>query len=67
MLQALRGKAMTVSGAPDIAYALQVKSAEMANNQQRLEGQAVLQLLQSAKSVPAPSSPNLGNSVNTYA
>jgi hypothetical protein len=58
---------MEISGASGVAHTLQVKSAEMANNQQKQEGQAVLQLLESAQNVPAPSTSSSGSIINTFA
>jgi len=58
---------MDIQGASGVAHTLQVKSAQMANNQQRQEGQAVLQLLESARPLPAPSSSMSGSIVNTFA
>lgn len=57
---------MDISGSSSVAHTLQVKSAQMANNQQKQEGQAVLQLLEAAQSVPAPSTSSAGR-INTYA
>jgi hypothetical protein len=62
-----QGNAMEIQGSTGINYALQVKSAELANNQQKQEGQAVMQLLDSAAAVPAPSTSSTGSLVNTYA
>lgn len=58
---------MDISGSSSVAYTLQVKSAEMANSQQKREGQAVLQLLEAAEPVPAPSTSSAGGIINTYA
>ena len=58
---------MDISGSSGVAYTLQVKSAEMANSQQKQEGQAVLELLEAADSVPAQSTSSVGSSINTYA
>lgn len=57
---------MDISGASSVAYTLEVKSVQMANNQQKQEGQAVLELLAAAESVPAPSTSSAGR-INTYA
>jgi hypothetical protein len=57
------GNASGTSGAT-----LEMKSLQMAKNQQKIEGQATLQLLDSAAGVPkTASSGNLGSSVNTFA
>ncbi|MDT0593370.1 hypothetical protein [Glaciecola petra] len=58
---------MDIQGSTSLNYALQVKSAQLANNQQKQEGQAVLQLLESAAAVPAPSTSSSGSLINTYA
>lgn len=58
---------MDISGPSGVAQALQVKSMQMANSQQKQEGQAVLQLLQAAESVPVPSTSSAGSNINTYA
>lgn len=58
---------MDIQGSTGLNYALQVKSAQLANNQQKQEGQAVLQLLESAAAVPAPSTSSSGSVINTYA
>lgn len=58
---------MDIQGSSGVALTLMVKSAQMANNQQKQEGQAVLQLLESAQSVSMPSTSSVGSSVNTYA
>jgi|GEM_PF-1445440 len=57
---------MEIQGTSDMAFALQVKSAQMSNNQQEQEGRAALELLQSAAIGPAPSGSS-GFNVNTYA
>ncbi|MFT6268719.1 MAG: hypothetical protein ACJAVV_001534 [Alphaproteobacteria bacterium] len=69
MLQANneKGNAMDIQGSSGVALSLMVKSAQMANNQQKQEGQAVLELLESAQSVSMPSTASVGSSVNTYA
>ena len=67
LLQAIKGNAMDISGSSSVAYTLQVKSAQMANSQQKQEGQAVLQLLEAAESVPVPSTSSAGGLINTYA
>ncbi|GAC32501.1 hypothetical protein [Paraglaciecola polaris] len=47
---------------------LEIKSLQMAKSQQERDGQATLQLLESAADVPSSSSsPNLGSVVNTFA
>ncbi len=58
---------MDIQGSSGVALSLMVKSAQMANNQQKQEGQAVLELLESAQSVSMPSTASVGSSVNTYA
>ena len=58
---------MDIQGASGVAHTLSVKSAQLANNQQKQEGQAVLQLLESAQSAPAQSSSSVGSMINTYA
>jgi len=58
---------MDIQGASGVAQALTVKSAQMANNQQKQEGQAVLELLESAQAVSAPNTSGVGGSINTYA
>lgn len=58
---------MDIQGASGVAQALQVKSVQMANGQQQQEGQAVLELLEAAESVPMPNTSNTGSNVNTYA
>lgn len=55
---------MDIQGTSDVAFALQIKSAQMANSQQKQEGQAVLQLLEAAAPAPSGSS---GYNINTYA
>jgi hypothetical protein len=62
-----KGNAMDIQGSSGVALSLMVKSAQMANNQQKQEGQAVLELLESAQSVSMPSTASVGSSVNTYA
>ena len=47
---------------------LEIKSLQMAKSQQQQDGQATLQLLESAADVPSSSSnPSLGSVVNTFA
>lgn len=58
---------MNIQGPSDVAHILNVKSVQMANNHQKQEGQAVLELLQSAQSVAAPSTSSVGSAINTYA
>lgn len=58
---------MDIQGSTGVAYALQVKSAQMSNDQQKQEGQAVLQLLESAQAAPVPSTSAVGSIINTYA
>ncbi|WP_371196202.1 hypothetical protein [Glaciecola sp. SC05] len=57
---------MDIQGTSGVAFALQIKSAQMANSQQKQEGQAVLQLLEAAAPAPAPAGSSGGN-INTYA
>jgi hypothetical protein len=57
---------MDIQGTSGVAYTLQIKSAQMANNQQKQEGQAVLQLLEAAAPTSAPSG-SAGSMINTYA
>jgi hypothetical protein len=60
---------MDISGtsASGVSGALEIKSAQMAKNRIEQDGQAALQLLESAD-VPKPSSsPGLGSIINTYA
>jgi hypothetical protein len=57
---------MDIQGTSGVAYTLQIKSAQMANSQQKQEGQAVLQLLDAAAPAPAPSG-SAGSVINTYA
>ncbi|MFC3121185.1 hypothetical protein [Agaribacter flavus] len=56
---------MDIQANANLAYALEIKSANSANNQQEQEGQAVLQLLESA-APPTPTG-SAGFNVNTYA
>ncbi len=56
---------MEIQGTSNLAYALQINSAKMANNQQEQEGQAVMQLLEAA--APVQSSSATGSVINTYA
>lgn len=65
--QIKEGNAMNIQSSSDVAHTLSVKSAQMANNQQKQEGQAVLELLDSAQAVSAPSTSSIGGSINTYA
>lgn len=58
---------MDIQGASSVAYTLQVKSAQLANDQQKQEGQAVLQLLESAQAVPIQSTSSIGSIINTMA
>jgi hypothetical protein len=62
-----KGNAMDIQGASGVAQTLMVKSVQMANNQMEKEGQAVLELLESAQSVPMPNTSSVGSVVNTYA
>jgi len=57
---------MDISGASSVAHTLEVKSVQMANSQQKQEGRAVLELLEAAESVSAPSASSAGR-INTYA
>jgi hypothetical protein len=56
---------MDIQGTSGVAFTLEVKSAQMSNNMQKQEGQAVLQLLEAA--APAPIVGNSGSIINTYA
>jgi hypothetical protein len=68
LLQANKqGNAMDISGSSGVAQALQVKSMQMANSQQKQEGQAVMQLLEAAEAAPLVSSGSVGGNINTYA
>lgn len=58
---------MDIQGASSVAYTLQVKSAQLANDQQKQEGQAVLQLLQSAQAAPVQNTSSVGSIINTRA
>lgn len=58
---------MDIQGASGVAQTLMVKSAQMTNDSIRQEGQAVLELLESAQAVPMPSTSSVGSSINTYA
>lgn len=58
---------MDIQGASGVAYALMVKSAEMANDQIKQEGQAVLQLLESAQPAMVSNTSNVGSIINTTA
>jgi len=58
---------MDIQGTSGVAFTLQVKSAQMSNDMQKQEGQAVLQLLEAAASAPAPSIGSSGSIINTYA
>lgn len=53
------------SGAPS----LEIKAAQLAKSKQEQDGQATLQLLDSAADVPKPSSANpaLGSKIDTFA
>ncbi|WP_395344946.1 hypothetical protein PN836_009245 [Ningiella sp. W23] len=57
---------MDIQGASSVAYTLELKSAQMANNQQKQEGEAVLQLLEAAQPMPVASG-SVGGNINTYA
>jgi len=59
-----KGGAMDMQGTSSVAQALAIRSAVMANNQQKQEEQAVLALLQWA---PVPNTSSVGSSINTYA
>jgi hypothetical protein len=63
----VKGNAMDIQGSSGVAQTLMVKSVQMANNHMRQEGQAVLELLESAQSVPMPSTSSVGGTINTYA
>lgn len=57
------GNASGTSGAT-----LEMKSLQMAKSQQKIEGQATLQLLDSAADVPkATSSGSIGSGIDTFA
>ncbi|GLR72639.1 hypothetical protein [Agaribacter marinus] len=56
---------MDIQGNPNLAYAMEVKSINLANSQQKQEGQAVQQLLESA--APPPPTGSSGFNINTYA
>lgn len=58
---------MDIQGTSGVAFTLQVKSAQMSNDMQKQEGQAVLQLLEAAAPAPAPSIGSSGSIINTYA
>lgn len=59
---------MDISGASASAVSgtLEIKAAQMANSRIEQDGQAALQLLESAD-VPKSSTPGLGSIINTYA
>ena len=72
LLQATKEPGMDIQGAGASATSgasLELASLKMAKSQQQQEGQATLQLLESAADVPKPSSgnPSLGANVDTYA
>lgn len=58
---------MDIQGSSDVSQTLMVKSVQMANDNMRQEGEAVLELLESAQSVPMPSTSSVGSNINTYA
>ncbi len=58
---------MDIQGASGVAHTLMVKSAEMANDQIKQEGQAVLQLLESAQPAMVANTSNVGSIINTTA
>lgn len=58
---------MDIQGSTGVSYALQIKSAQLSNNMQKQEGQAVLELLNSAAAPPAPSTSSVSSAINTYA
>jgi hypothetical protein len=68
-LQAIKGKGMDISGisASSVSGALEIKSAKLAKNLQEQEGQAALQLIESADVPNSLSSAGLGSIINTYA
>jgi len=71
-LQAIKGKGMDISGTIDssvssVSSVLEIKSAKLAKNLQEQEGQAALQLIQSADLLKSSSSPGLRSIINTYA
>ncbi len=56
---------MQVQGDNNLAYQMQVISAQLSKSQQEQQGQAALQLLE-ASALPAPVG-NSGTIINTYA
>ena len=59
---------MEISGASTgVAQALELKSAQLAKSQQEQEGQAALQLLESAEAPVGASTASVGSIINTYA
>ena len=58
---------MDIQGTSGAAFTLQIKSAQMSNDMQKQEGQAVLQLLEAAAPAPAPSIGSSSSIINTYA
>ena len=59
---------VSTSGTSD-ASSLEIKAAQLAKSKQEQDGQATLQLLESATDVPKPSSANpaLGSNIDTFA
>ena len=60
---------MDISGtsAFSVSGALEIKSAKLAKSLQEQEGQAALQLIESADVPKSSSNPGLGSIINTYA
>ena len=56
---------MQVQGSYNLAYQMQIISAQLSQNQQEQQGQAVMQLLE-ASALQAPVG-NSGTVINTYA
>jgi hypothetical protein len=60
---------MDISGtsASSVSGALEIKSAKLAKSLQEQEGQAALQLIESADVPKSSFNPGLGSVINTYA
>ena len=60
---------MDISGtsASGVSGALEIKSAQLSKSMQVQDGQAALQLIESADIPKASSSPGLGSVIDTYA
>ena len=56
---------MQIQGDSNTAYQLQIKSAQLSQNQQEQEGKAAIQLVESS-ALPVPVG-NSGTIINTYA